>query len=108
MGNAHLSGNEHSSVVGALGAFLRGIFPVRRVVTTVICCSAVALLFGVDWQTSLIGLWARVIGIGLILLLVFGTLERWPRRLPRGVARWALQVIGVIIRCRSAPCSSTS
>lgn len=95
MGKARLSQFQHSGVVGTLGAFLRGVFPLRRVVTTVICCMAVALLFGVDWRTSLFGLWARVIGIGMVLLLVFGTLERWPRRLPQGVARWAIQVIGV-------------
>lgn len=95
MGKAHSSGIEQGGIVAAISAFLRGVFPWQRVVTTVICCSAVALLFGIDWRTSLFGLWARVIGIGLILLLVFGTLERWPRRLPRGVARWAVQVVGV-------------
>lgn len=95
IGTAPLKQHEKRGVVAALASFLRGVFSLPRVVTTVICCIAVAMLFGVDWRTSLIGLWVRVIGIGLILLLVFGTLERWPRRLPRGVARWAVQVIGV-------------
>lgn len=75
--------------------FVKAVFPPRRLVPTLLCCAFVASLFGLGWQTSLLGLWARVIGIGLVLLLVFGTLEHWPRRLPRGVARWALQVIGV-------------
>lgn len=80
---------------GGLKAFVKGVFPPRRLATTLACSVLVALLFGIDWQTPLPGLWLRVIGIGLILLLVFGILERWPQRLPRGVARWALQVIGV-------------
>lgn len=75
--------------------FVRAVFPPRRLVPTLVCCAFVASLFGLGWETSLLGLWTRVIGIGLVLLLVFGTLEHWPRRLPRGVARWALQVIGV-------------
>lgn len=81
--------------VGKLLEFVKGVYPPRRLLTVFLCCSVVALIFGTDWQTSLQGLWVRVFGIGFILLLVFGTLERWPRRLPRRIARWALQVTGV-------------
>ena len=38
---------------------------------------------------------ARVYGVGLALLLVFGLFEQWPRRLPQWMARWALQVAAV-------------
>lgn len=80
---------------GTPWGFVKAVFPPRRLVPTLLCCAFVALLFGLGWETSLLGLWVRVIGIGLVLLLVFGTLEQWPRQLPRGVARWAVQVIGV-------------
>jgi signal transduction histidine kinase len=75
--------------------FVRAVFPLGRVVPTLACSACVALFLGFGWTSPLPGLWARVVGIGLALLLVFGILERWPRRLPRGVARWALQVVGV-------------
>lgn len=78
-----------------LFAFMKAIFSPRRLLPTLVCCALLAGLFGLGWTTSLVGLWARVMGIGLVLLLVFGLLERWPRRLPRRVARWAIQVVGV-------------
>lgn len=44
---------------------------------------------------------AEVIGremvVGLAALLAFGLFEQWPARLPRWLARWALQVLGVAI-----------
>jgi len=33
--------------------------------------------------------------VGLVALLAFGLFEQWPARLPRWLARWALQVLGV-------------
>jgi signal transduction histidine kinase len=81
--------------VGTPWAFVKAVFAPGRLVPTLLCCAFAAFLFGLGWETSLLGLWTRVIGIGLVLLLVFGTLEQWPRRLPRGVTRWAVQVIGV-------------
>jgi hypothetical protein len=35
--------------------------------------------------------------VGLAALLAFGLFERWPARLPRWLARWALQVLGVAV-----------
>ncbi|MBF8292872.1 MAG: putative sensor protein LytS [Steroidobacteraceae bacterium] len=37
----------------------------------------------------------RTLLIGLILMLVFGLIEQWPTHLPRWLARWVLQVVGV-------------
>lgn len=37
----------------------------------------------------------RALALGAAGLAAFGVLERWPRLLPRGVARWAVQVLGV-------------
>ena len=35
--------------------------------------------------------------VGLFALLVFGLFEQWPARLPRWMARWALQLLGVVV-----------
>jgi len=39
----------------------------------------------------------RELLVGLVALLAFGLFEQWPTRLPRWLARWALQVLGVAI-----------
>jgi len=39
----------------------------------------------------------RYLFLGLSTLTVFGIFERWPRRLPDWIARWALQVVAVAI-----------
>lgn len=39
----------------------------------------------------------RVLFVGCVQLLAFGIVERWPKRLPRWVARWVLQVIAVAV-----------
>jgi sensor histidine kinase YesM len=39
----------------------------------------------------------RVLFVGLLQLLAFGVLERWPRQLPQWLARWVLQVAAVAI-----------
>ncbi|HET7843510.1 MAG TPA: histidine kinase, partial [Xanthomonadales bacterium] len=37
----------------------------------------------------------RLACLATVQLVVFGMLERWPRRLPRWLARWPLQLVGV-------------
>jgi sensor histidine kinase YesM len=49
------------------------------------------------WKASYAVLIGRWVFIGLACLSMFGLFERWPRRLPRWMARWALQVLGVAI-----------
>ncbi len=46
---------------------------------------------------SLIEVLGRFLTLGLVSLLSFGLFERWPKRLPRWLARWVLQVIGVAV-----------
>lgn len=71
------------------------LVPPMRVVVTLLVASIVASILSLGWETALTGLWWRVLGIGSTLMIVFSILERFPARLPRGVARWAVQVIGV-------------
>ena len=40
---------------------------------------------------------AREIFIGLATMVAFGLFEQWPKRLPDWIARWSLQVIGVVL-----------
>jgi len=73
----------------------RAVFGWRRVRTVTIICALFVLLFSFGWKAPIGHLVARVFGVGLALLLVFGLFEQWPRRLPRWMARWALQVAAV-------------
>jgi Histidine kinase len=73
----------------------RAVFGWRRMRTVAIICALFALLFSFGWKASIWHLVARVFGVGLALLLVFGLFEQWPRRLPKWMARWALQVAAV-------------
>jgi hypothetical protein len=67
----------------------------RRVRVAAIAAALVSLGLAPNWQTSYTVLVTRIFFIAFALLVVFGLLERWPKRLPPWIARWALQVIGV-------------
>ena len=72
------------------------IFHWRRLLVVV----AVATLFGSVISTAFPTTRAAIIVlrcllVGLVALMAFGILERWPARLPSFVARWALQVLAV-------------
>lgn len=69
----------------------------RRVKAVLITCVVVSLIMLPTWTVSYAVLIGRLLFIGLLLLLVFGVLERWPRRLPGWLARWGLQVLGVAL-----------
>jgi signal transduction histidine kinase len=73
----------------------RAVLGWRRVRTVAIICSLISVLFSFTWEPALWRLAIRVFGVGLVVLLAFGLLEQWPRRLPKGLARWALQVAAV-------------
>jgi hypothetical protein len=40
---------------------------------------------------------ARTLTVGMFATIAYGVFERWPRRLPSWVARWCLQIAGVIL-----------
>ena len=84
----------------ALPAKPRGLaltFGWRRVAFTVAFATAIGLLMGVGWKSGLPSILTRTIALGLIAMLVFGLFEQWPKRLPRWLGRWALQVVAVAI-----------
>lgn len=69
----------------------------RRLRFTLGLALALGLLHGLHWQSSLSSLLVRTVAIGLIGMLAFGLFEQWPRRLPRWIARWVLQVLAVAV-----------
>src|SRR5687768_8993983 len=69
----------------------------RRVRVVLVASLLLSLLILPSWLSSWGLLYARMVFVGCIQLLVFGLFERWPRRLPPWLARWALQVAGVAI-----------
>lgn len=64
----------------------------RRLRTTVVACLALGALMSPVWRGVLWQLFARWLFIGLCALGVFELFARWPRRLPRWLARWVLQL----------------
>jgi signal transduction histidine kinase len=56
---------------------------------------AIGLFLAIGWKSGVISIVIRAVAVGLIATVVFGVFERWPRRLPRWLARWVLQVAGV-------------
>jgi len=56
---------------------------------------AVALLLRPEWTTGLLPLLSRTATLALVGVLAFGLFEQWPKRLPRWLARWVLQVVAV-------------
>jgi Histidine kinase len=67
----------------------------RRVAVALTMSIGVGLLLMFGWTTSPSSLFLRTIIIGLSATTVFALFEVWPRRLPRWLQRWALQVVAV-------------
>jgi len=74
---------------------LRRIFAWPRVRTAAILAFVFFMPLSFSWTSTKGGLLLRLLTLALVAVLVFGIFEQWPRRLPRFVARWALQVIAV-------------
>jgi signal transduction histidine kinase len=69
----------------------------QRLAVTLGIATLLFLPMSAMWLTSKGGLLMRVFGVALAAMLAFGVIERWPARLPRWIARWALQVLVVAV-----------
>lgn len=67
----------------------------RRLGCALALSCGVALLLRSQWTRGIEPLLLRTVLLGLVGVFVFGLFERWPKRLPRWLARWVLQVVGV-------------
>jgi hypothetical protein len=74
-----------------------GVLRLKRLRVTLIAASLIFALLALNSNASPLGLALRVFVPALVALLVFSLFERWPRRLPRPLARWALQVVAVTL-----------
>lgn len=66
----------------------------RRVRFTLLSSVFLGLLFSTHWGPSAL---IHTVVLGLLGMLAFGLFEQWPKRLPRRLARWVLQVLGVAL-----------
>ena len=67
----------------------------RRVAVALSISGAVWLVLTTHWHTSGSGLLFRTTILGLSATAAFALFEAWPRRLPRWLQRWVLQVVAV-------------
>ena len=67
----------------------------RRVRYPLGAAALLGLLLMPGWEDYYWVLFSRVFFIALSATLVFGLFEQWPARVPRRIARWVLQVVGV-------------
>ncbi|MBF5045869.1 sensor histidine kinase [Aggregicoccus sp. 17bor-14] len=74
---------------------LARVLGLRRLGITLLFSGVLGALVGLHWTTGPGSAAVRALLVGLVALGVFGLFERWPRRLPRWLARWVLQVLGV-------------
>jgi Histidine kinase len=77
----------------------------RRLFVALALSGAVGWLLGQGWQSGMASILMRAAAVGLIATLVFSVFEHWPKRLPRWVARWVVQVAAVGV---SVPVSTLS
>ncbi len=73
----------------------RALLGWRRLSTVAIICTVLFVLLNLTYDTFTYRLPLRVYCTGLTVLLAFGLFEQWPRRLPKWLARWVLQVVAV-------------
>jgi signal transduction histidine kinase len=69
----------------------------RRVRFTLAVSALFALPFAASPDATLAEAMTRTMLVGLMAMVAFGLFEQWPRRLPRWLARSALQIVGIVI-----------
>lgn len=70
----------------------------RRVRFTLLVALPLGLLQSLTSETTPVWIWVlRAMTVGLFAMLAFGVFERWPERLPTRLARWVLQLLGIVV-----------
>jgi histidine kinase/histidine kinase/DNA gyrase B/HSP90-like ATPase len=73
------------------------LFGWQRVLFTLGFTFVISLPLALGWKSGFGSLELRAFTLGLMAMLVFGVFEQWPKRLPPWLARWVLQVFGVML-----------
>jgi hypothetical protein len=76
---------------------LRLMLSWARIRTVLFIAVPLGLMLGAHWTSGPLAAVQRTVLLGFIAMLVFGLFEQWPKRLPRWLARWVLQVVMVAI-----------
>jgi hypothetical protein len=69
----------------------------RRIRFTLGISIVCGLLLPYGWNSRLPWVLLRTIILGLVAMLMFGLFEQWPKRLPRWLERWVLQVVSIAL-----------
>ncbi|MBC3880325.1 histidine kinase [Undibacterium sp. LX40W] len=69
----------------------------QRIKVVLAVAFILSIMMKFTWASWWITIFVRLALIGMIQLTAFGLVERWPKRLPRWLARWVLQVAAVAI-----------
>lgn len=69
----------------------------RRLIFLLVASLILTMFLSITWISSVPSLFIRVAALTLAGLVVFGVFEAWPKRLPRWLARWVLQLLGIVI-----------
>jgi signal transduction histidine kinase len=84
--------SESATVARPIGILAK---TARRVAVALTISIGVGLLLSIPWKSPLSSLFLGTIALGLAATTVFAVFEVWPRRLPRWIERWVLQVVAV-------------
>jgi acetyl esterase/lipase len=87
----------HATAVPPKPTGLALVFDWPRIRFVLIAGSIFGLMVGSGWKSGFFSGYSRVLALAFVAMMAFGLFEHWPRRLPRFLARWVLQVIGVAI-----------
>ena len=69
----------------------------RRIRFTLGLSIVCGLVLPYGWNSRRLWVVTGTVILGLIAMLMFGLFEQWPKRLPRWLDRWALQVVSVAL-----------
>ena len=87
----------HATAVPARPTGLALMLSWKRIRTVLFITVPLALMLGAHWKSGFMSVLERTVLLGFIAMLVFGLFEQWPKRLPRWLARWVLQVVTVAL-----------
>jgi len=73
------------------------MFGWRRVRAVLLVASLFGFMVGSGWRSGFFAGYSRVLILAFVAMIAFGIFEQWPRRLPRWVGRWVLQVIATAV-----------
>jgi hypothetical protein len=75
----------------------RSLFDWGRVRATLITSALIGLPLAASFRAPFLVVLARAELVGLCAMLAYGVAERWPRRAPRRIPRWVLQLLAIVV-----------